>query len=50
MDDEITATYCFCDDMLKTMHHYEDPQVKMSDLPVPWQTGAEVMITTLGGK
>lgn len=39
MDDEITAIYCLCDDMLKAMYHYEDPQVKMSD--------AEVMATAL---
>lgn len=37
MDEKIIATYCLCDDVLKTMHHQEDSQCKMSD--------AEVMTT-----
>ncbi len=37
MDEKIIATYCLCDDLLKAMHHQEDPQCKMSD--------AEVMTT-----
>ena len=26
MDEKIMATYCLCDDLLKAMHHREDPQ------------------------
>jgi hypothetical protein len=37
MDEKIIATYCLCDDLLKTMQHQEDSQCKMSD--------AEVMTT-----
>jgi hypothetical protein len=39
MDSQIIAVYCLCDDMLKGLHHYEDPQSQMSD--------AEVMTTAL---
>lgn len=39
MDTQIIAVYCLCDDMLKALHHYEDPQSRMSD--------AEVMTTAL---
>lgn len=39
MDSQITAIYCLCDDVLKALHHYEDPQHQMSD--------AEVMTTAL---
>src|SRR5688572_18146949 len=39
MDEKIIATYCLCDDVLKAMHHQEDPQCQMSD--------AEVMTTAL---
>lgn len=39
MDEKIIAIYCLCDDILKSMKHYEDPQRKMSD--------AEVMTTAL---
>jgi Transposase DDE domain len=39
MDEKILATYCLCDDLLKTMPHRTDPQCKMSD--------AEVMTTAL---
>jgi hypothetical protein len=37
MDEKIIATYCLCDDLLKAMHHQEDPQCQMND--------AEVMTT-----
>ena len=39
MDTEIVAVFCLCDDMLKAIHHHEDPQCKMSD--------AEVMTTAI---
>lgn len=39
MDTQIIAAYCLCDDMLKAIHHYEDPQCQMSD--------AEVMTTAI---
>ncbi len=39
MDDQILAIYCLCDDVLKGLHHYEDPQRQMSD--------AEVMTTAI---
>src|ERR687886_1655510 len=39
MDDQIIAVYCLCADLLKAMHHLEDPQCRMSD--------AEVMTTGL---
>lgn len=39
MDDQIILVFCLCDDLLKTMHHREDPQCQMSD--------AEVMTTAL---
>jgi len=39
MDDEIIATYCLCDDLLKAMHHQEDRQCQMHD--------AEIMTTAL---
>jgi Transposase DDE domain len=39
MDSQIVAIYCICDDMLKGLKHYEDPQRKMSD--------AEVLTTSL---
>jgi len=31
MDEKIIAIYCLCDDLLKAIHHYEDPQQKMTD-------------------
>lgn len=37
MDTQIVAVFCLCDDMLKALRHYEDPQCQMSD--------AEVMTT-----
>ena len=39
MDGQITAIYSLCDDVLKTLHHSEDPQCRMSD--------AEVMTTAI---
>lgn len=39
MDDQILAIYCMCDDVLKGLHHYDDPQRRMSD--------AEVMTTAI---
>ncbi len=39
MDDQIIAIYCLCDDVLKALDHYEDPQRRMSD--------AEVMTTAI---
>ena len=39
MDEQIIATYCLCDDLLKAMHHQENHQRQMND--------AEVMTTAL---
>lgn len=39
MDTQIVVVYCLCDDVLKGLHHYEDPQRKMSD--------AEIMTTAI---
>jgi hypothetical protein len=39
MDERIIAVYCLCDDCLKALHHYEDPQRAMCD--------AEVMTTAI---
>ncbi len=39
MDTQIIVIFCLCDDMLNSLHHYEDAQRKMSD--------AEVMTTAL---
>jgi len=39
MDTQIIVIFCLCEDMLKSLHHYEDSQRKMSD--------AEVMTTAL---
>ena len=39
MDTQIVVVYCLCDDILKGLQHYEDPQRKMSD--------AEVMTTVI---
>jgi Transposase DDE domain len=39
MDTQIVAVYCFCDDMLKALHHHEDLQSQVSD--------AEVMTTAI---
>ena len=39
MDTQIIAIFCLCDDMLKALHHPEDPQCQMTD--------AEVMTTAI---
>lgn len=39
MDTQIVAVFCLCDDMLKALQHYEDPQIQMKD--------AEVMTTAI---
>jgi len=39
VDDQIVAIYCLCDDVLKALHHDEDPQRHRSD--------AEVMTTAI---
>lgn len=39
MDTQIVAVFCLCDDMLKALFHYQDPQCRMSD--------AEVMTTAI---
>lgn len=39
MDTQIIAIFCLCDDMLKALHHFEDPQRQMTD--------AEVMTTAI---
>lgn len=39
MDTQIIVVFCLCDDMLKSLHHYEDNQCQMSD--------AEVMTTAI---
>ena len=39
MDDSVLAIYCLCDDLLRALHHPEDPQRLMSD--------AEVMTTAI---
>jgi hypothetical protein len=39
MDTQIVAVFCLCDDMLKALHHEEDPQSQISD--------AEVMTTAI---
>jgi hypothetical protein len=39
MDTQIVVVFCLSDDMLKALHHHEDPQCQMSD--------AEVMTTAI---
>jgi hypothetical protein len=34
MDDTITTIYCLCDDFLKAMHRFDDPQVRLSNAEV----------------
>ncbi len=34
MDDTITTIYCLCDDFLKAMHRFDDPQVRLSTAEV----------------
>ena len=47
MDSEIVAVFCLCDDMLKAIYHYEDPQCQMSDADV--MTTAIVAALYYGG-
>jgi hypothetical protein len=47
MDDQIVAIYCLCDDLLKALHHRDDPQCEMSDAEV--MTTALVAARFLGG-
>ncbi len=39
MDTQIVVVFCLCDDLLKSLHHYEDAQCQMTD--------AEVMTTAI---
>ncbi len=39
MDTQIVFVYCLCDDLLKALQHYEDPQCQVSD--------AEILTTAL---
>jgi len=34
MDSHIVAVYCLCDDLLKGLHHYEDPQCQVWDAEI----------------
>jgi hypothetical protein len=34
MDTQITVVYCLCEDLLRALHHPEDPQCEMSDAEV----------------
>ncbi len=34
MDEQIITIYCLCNDLLRSLHHYEDPQCTMSDTEV----------------
>jgi hypothetical protein len=34
MDSQIVAVFCLCDDLLKALHHHEDPQCQMKDAEV----------------
>ncbi len=34
MDSHIVAVYCLCDDLLKGLHHYEDPQCRVRDAEI----------------
>jgi hypothetical protein len=47
MDTQIVAVFCLVDDMLKVIHHYEDPQCEMSDAEV--MTTAIVAVLFFGG-
>jgi len=47
MDTQIIAIFCLCEDMLKALHHYEDPQRQMSDAEV--MTTAITAATYFGG-
>jgi hypothetical protein len=47
MDTQIVAVFCLCDDMLKALHHSEDPQSQISDAEV--MTTAIVAALNFGG-
>jgi hypothetical protein len=47
MDSQIVAVFCLCDDMLKGLHHYQDPQCQMTDSEV--MTTAIVAVLHFGG-
>ena len=47
MDTQIVAVFCLCDDMLKALHHNEDPQSRISDAEV--MTTAIVAALNFGG-
>jgi hypothetical protein len=47
MDTQIVAVFCLCDDMLKALHHSENPQIQMSDAEV--MTTAIVAALNFGG-
>ena len=47
MDSQIIAVFCLCEDVLKALHHYEDPQCRMSDAEV--MTSAIVAVLYFGG-
>jgi len=47
MDGQIIAVYCMCDDLLRSLHHREDRQVKVRDAEV--MTIALVAVLYFGG-
>lgn len=47
MDTQIVAVFFLCDDMLKALHHFEDPQSQVSDAEV--MTTAIVAMLYFGG-
>ena len=47
MDTQIVIVYCICDDILRKIRHYEDPQCQMSDAEV--LTTAIVAVRWFGG-
>lgn len=47
MDGQIVAVFCLCDDWLRALHHWEDPQCQMSDAEV--MTTAVVAALFFGG-
>ena len=44
MDTQIIVVFCLCDDMLKSLHHYEDRQCQMSDAEVMATAGAGFLL------
>ncbi len=47
MDSQIVAVYCLCDDMLKALHHHDDPQCHLNDAEI--MTVALVAALFFGG-